>query len=298
MGRKKKGIPIHGWLIIDKPLEISSNNVVGKVRWLTKAQKVGHGGTLDPLATGVLPLALGEATKTVSFVMDGAKTYRFEVTWGENRTTDDGEGEVISTSQQRPTREDIEAALPDFIGQIAQTPPQYSAIKIDGKRAYKLARADKDVEMQARLVQVDRLELIDIPDANRAVFEVDCGKGTYVRSLGRDLGEKLGCLGYISVLRRTKVGPFDEESAISLDSLEDIVHSDALFESLLAIETVLDDISALALVEDEARKIRQGMSLQKDLEDTATVRLMYDDKLLALAKIEDGSVRPFRVFNY
>jgi len=298
MGRKKKGIPIHGWLIIDKPLEISSNNVVGKVRWLTKAQKVGHSGTLDPLATGILPLALGEATKTVSFVMDGAKTYRFEVTWGENRTTDDGEGEVISTSQLRPTREDIEAALPDFIGQIAQVPPQYSAIKIDGKRAYKLARADKEVEMQARLVQIERLELVDLPDANRAVFEVDCGKGTYVRSLGRDLGEKLGCLGYISVLRRTKVGPFDEESAISLDSLEDIVHSDALFESLLAIETVLDDISALALVEDEARKIRQGMSLQKDLADTATVRLMYDDKLLALAKIEDGSVRPFRVFNY
>ncbi len=298
MGRKKKGIPIHGWLIIDKPLEISSNNVVGKARWLTKAQKVGHGGTLDPLASGVLPLAFGEATKTVSFVMDGTKTYRFEVTWGETRTTDDAEGEVSATCDKRPTRAEIEAVLPGFLGAIEQIPPKYSAIKINGQRAYKLARADEDIEMTARTVQIDRLELIDMPDANRAVFEVDCGKGTYVRSLGRDLGDKLGCLGYISVLRRTKVGPFDEKSAISLDFLEEIVHSDALFESLLAIETVLDDISALALSEEEARKIRQGMPLKRDLDNTATIRLMYEDKLLALAKIEDGFVRPFRVFNY
>jgi tRNA pseudouridine55 synthase len=298
MGRKKKGIPIHGWLIIDKPLEISSNNVVGKARWLTKAQKVGHGGTLDPLATGILPLALGEATKTVSYVMDGTKTYRFEVTWGETRTTDDAEGEISATSDKRPTQSEIEAILPDFVGTIEQIPPKYSAIKINGQRAYKLARADEDVEMTARTVRIDRLELVNLPDANRAVFEVDCGKGTYVRSLGRDIAAKLGTLGYISVLRRTKVGPFDEKSAISLDLLEEIVHSDALFESLLAIETVLDDISALALSEEEARKIRQGMPLHRDLDDTLTIRLMYEDKLLALAKIEDGFVRPFRVFNY
>ncbi|GGF62906.1 tRNA pseudouridine synthase B [Terasakiella brassicae] len=298
MGRKKKGIPIHGWLIIDKPLEISSNNVVGKARWLTKAQKVGHGGTLDPLASGVLPLAFGEATKTVSFVMDGTKTYRFEVTWGETRTTDDAEGEISATCEKRPSKAEIEAILPAFLGAIEQIPPKFSAIKINGQRAYKLARADEDIEMTARTVQIDRLELIDMPDANRAVFEVDCGKGTYVRSLGRDIATKLGTLGYISVLRRTKVGPFDEKSAISLDFLEEIVHSDALSESLLAIETVLDDISALALSEEEARKIRQGMPLHRDLENTATLRLMYEDKLLALAKIEDGFVRPFRVFNY
>lgn len=298
MGRKKKGIPIHGWLIIDKPLEISSNNVVGKARWLTKAQKVGHGGTLDPLATGILPLAFGEATKTVSYVMDGTKTYRFEVTWGETRTTDDAEGEISATSDKRPTQNEIEAILPDFVGTIEQIPPKYSAIKINGQRAYKLARADEDVEMTARTVRIDRLELVNLPDANRAVFEVDCGKGTYVRSLGRDIAAKLGTLGYISVLRRTKVGPFDEKSAISLDLLEEIVHSDALFESLLAIETVLDDISALALSEEEARKIRQGMPLHRDLDNTSTIRLMYEDKLLALAKIEDGFVRPFRVFNY
>ncbi|WP_417819271.1 tRNA pseudouridine(55) synthase TruB [Terasakiella sp.] len=298
MGRKKKGIPIHGWLIIDKPLEISSNNVVGKARWLTKAQKVGHGGTLDPLASGVLPLAFGEATKTVSFVMDGTKTYRFEVTWGETRTTDDAEGEISATCEKRPSKAAIEAILPTFLGAIEQIPPKFSAIKINGQRAYKLARADEDIEMTARTVQIDRLELIDMPDANRAVFEVDCGKGTYVRSLGRDIAAKLDTLGYISVLRRTKVGPFDEKSAISLDFLEEIVHSDALSESLLAIETVLDDISALALSEEEARKIRQGMPLHRDLDNTAILRLMYEDKLLALAKIEDGFVRPFRVFNY
>lgn len=298
MGRKKKGIPIHGWLIIDKPLEISSNNVVGKARWLTKAQKVGHGGTLDPLASGILPLAFGEATKTVSFVMDGTKTYRFEVTWGETRSTDDAEGEITNTCDARPTRADIEAALPAFIGAIEQIPPKYSALKIDGQRAYKLAREDKDIEMTARTVQIDDLKLIDCPDSDRAIFEVQCGKGTYVRSLGRDLGNKLGCLGYISMLRRTKVGPFDENCAISLDSLEQIVHSGALFESLLAIETVLDDISALALNEEETQKIRNGMGLKTDLADTETLRLMYDAKLVALAKVEDGQVRPFRVFNY
>jgi tRNA pseudouridine55 synthase len=298
MGRKKKGIPIHGWLIIDKPLEISSNSVVGKTRWLTKAQKVGHGGTLDPLASGVLPLAFGEATKTVSFVMDGQKTYRFEVTWGESRSTDDGEGEVVATSDHRPEPKDIQKILSDFVGEIEQVPPKYSALKINGQRAYKLARADEDVEMKPRTVQIDRLELIEIVDANRAVFEVDCGKGTYVRSIGRDLGVKLGCLGYISMLRRTKVGPFSENDAISLDLLEDIVHSDALFERLLAIETVLDDISALALSEDEAQKIRHGMSLKKDMEDCDLLRLMADGKLVALAKVTDGVIHPFRGFNY
>ncbi|WP_135080789.1 tRNA pseudouridine(55) synthase TruB [Terasakiella sp. SH-1] len=298
MGRKKKGIPIHGWLIIDKPLEISSNNVVGKVRWLTKAQKVGHGGTLDPLASGILPLAFGEATKTVSYVMDGTKTYRFEVTWGESRTTDDAEGEVSATSDVRPTEEDIRAVLSNFVGAIEQVPPKYSAIKINGQRAYKLAREDQDVEIKPRTVQINRLELIECPDANRAVFEVDCGKGTYVRSLGRDIALKLGTVGYISILRRTKVGPFDEKSAISLDSVEEIVHSDALFESLLAIETVLDDISALALGEEETRKIRQGMSLKKDMADTETIRLMSEGKLVALAQVENGLIKPFRVFNY
>ncbi|MDV7337972.1 tRNA pseudouridine(55) synthase TruB [Terasakiella sp. A23] len=298
MARKKKGIPIHGWLIIDKPLEISSNNVVGKVRWLTKAQKVGHGGTLDPLASGILPLAFGEATKTVSYVMDGTKTYRFEVSWGESRNTDDAEGEVTETSDVRPKQDQIEAVLSNFIGENDQVPPIYSALMIDGQRAYKLARDGQDVEMASRKVQIDDLKLIECVDANRALFEVQCGKGTYVRSLGRDIAKALGTVGYISLLRRTKVGPFDEKSAISLDSLEEIVHSDALFESLLAIETVLDDILALALSQDETQKIRNGMALDTDLADAEVIRLMHDDKLVALAKVEDGNVRPFRVFNY
>lgn len=307
MGRRKKGIPIHGWLAIDKPLEISSNNVVGKVRWLTKAQKVGHGGTLDPLATGILPLAFGEATKTVSYVMDGSKTYRFTVCWGESRNTDDAEGVAVETSDKRPTIDEIKAILPKFLGSIEQTPPIFSALKIDGQRAYKLAREDADIKMTARTVQIDRLELIECPDSDHATFEVDCGKGTYVRSLGRDFGAKLGCFGYISALRRTKVGPFDEKCAISLDSLEDIVHSDALLNSLLAIETVLDDIPALALREEEARKIRQGIALdvvamadRLDFENLITdqvISLMFEEKIVALSRVVNGHVQPFRVFN-
>lgn len=298
MGRKKKGIPVHGWLIIDKPLEMSSNNVVGKARWLTKAQKVGHGGTLDPLASGILPLAFGEATKTVSFAMDGTKIYQFEITFGESRNTDDAEGEVTQTSDIRPTEDEIKAVLSDFVGEIDQVPPIYSALKIDGQRAYKLAREDKEVEMTARKVMIHRLELVEMVDANRARFEVECGKGTYVRSLGRDIAIKLGTLGYISFLRRTKVGPFDEKCAISLEKLEEIVHSEALFESLLAIETVLDDISAMALSEEEAQKVRHGMSLKTSEPDLETVRLMFEGKILALAHIENGVIQPFRGFNY
>lgn len=307
MARRKKGIPIHGWLVIDKPLEMSSNYVVGKVRWLTKAQKVGHGGTLDPLATGILPLAFGEATKTVSYVMDGSKTYRFTVCWGESRNTDDAEGTVVETSDKRPTAEEIKAILPEFMGAIEQIPPIFSALKIDGQRAYKLAREDVDIKMTARTVQIDRLELVECIDSNHATFEVDCGKGTYVRSLGRDFGAKLGCFGYISALRRTKVGPFDEKCAISLASLEQIVHSDALLNSLLAIETVLDDIPALALVEEEAHKIRQGNALDvvvmadrldfTDMTSDQVICLMFEGKIVALSRMVEGQVRPFRVFN-
>lgn len=298
MGRKKKGIPLHGWLIIDKPLEVTSTNVVSKVRWVTKAQKVGHGGTLDPLATGILPLALGEATKTVPYVMDGEKTYRFEITWGEERTTDDLEGEVSVTSDVRPSEADIQTALKKFIGIIDQVPPKYSAIKVNGQRSYKLAREDQAVELCARKIEIKRLVLEKIVDANRAIFEVDCGKGTYIRSLGRDLARHLGTCGYISMLRRTKVGPFLEKDAISLDLDMDIVHSEALLKSLLPIETVLDDISVQALTEDETQKVRQGMSLKTDRPDCEIIRLMSDNKVVALATISEGQVRPFRVFNY
>lgn len=299
MGRRKKGIPIHGWLIIDKDLEMSSNAVVGKARWLTKAQKVGHGGTLDPLATGVLPLAFGEATKTVSYAMDGSKTYRFEVTWGESRTTDDAEGEVVEQSDHRPTRADIESLLPHFIGEIEQVPPKYSALKIQGERAYKLARSDQEVTMTARRVRIDDLRLVDCADSSRATFEVDCGKGTYVRAIARDLGALLGCYGYVSVLRRTKVGSFSLDQAISLDSLEQIVHSGALSESLLPLETVLDDISALALTEEEAGKIGHGMAVSQPNAASCDVALLVcEGKPLALASVQDGVAKPFRVFTF
>lgn len=299
MGRRKKGIPIHGWLVIDKDLEMSSNAVVGKARWLTKAQKVGHGGTLDPLATGVLPLAFGEATKTVSYAMDGSKTYQFEVTWGESRTTDDAEGEVVEQSDQRPTRAEIEALLPRFIGEIEQVPPKYSALKIQGERAYKLARSDQEVTMTARRVQIDDLRLVDCSDSSRATFEVDCGKGTYVRAIARDLGALLGCYGYVSVLRRTKVGRFSLDQAISLDSLAQIVHSEALSESLLPLETVLDDISALALTEEEAEKIGHGMAVSQPNAASCDVALLVcEGKPLALASVQDGVAKPFRVFTF
>lgn len=305
MARKKKGLPIHGWLIIDKPLGMTSNAVVGKVRYLTKAQKVGHAGTLDPLASGVLPLALGEATKTVSFAVDGIKTYEFQVRWGEKRTTDDLEGEVEEISGLRPEKADIEAALPEFTGEISQTPPAYSAIKINGQRAYKLARDDQDVEMPSRTVHIHDLRLIALDDSDHARFEVTCSKGTYVRALGRDLGAKLGCLGTISMLRRTKVGNFTQDRAISLETLEQSVHSGALSEHLLSLETVLDDIPALALDEEATRKTRQGMPL-KGFSDQLPpllgpedcVLLTHQEKAVALARFQDGLIRPFRVFNF
>ncbi len=208
MARRRKGTPIHGWLILDKPLGPSSSGCVGKLKWLTGAQKVGHGGTLDPLASGVLPIAFGEATKTSSYAMDGSKTYEFDVTWGTSTETCDAEGDVIASSDARPTEEQINAALPSFIGDIDQIPPKFSAIKIDGQRAYELARKGEEVDIKSRPVTIHDLRVVRIVDSNTASFEVDCGKGTYVRSLARDLALHLGCEGHISRLRRTAVGPF------------------------------------------------------------------------------------------
>jgi len=306
MGRRKKGQPVHGWMIIDKPKGMSSSQVVGKVRWLLDAQKAGHGGTLDPLATGILPIALGEATKTMSFVMDGAKTYRCWVRFGSSTTTDDAEGEVVDTSDVRPTAEDIQAVLSEFEGEITQIPPVYSAIKIDGKRAYKRARANEDVEMPSRVVQIDSVTLIEMLEPDLAVIDVDCGKGTYIRALARDLAVRLGTFGHVHDLRRTKVGPFGENVAISLDSLETLGHS-ARLEVVLPIMTALDDIPALALSEVEAGKMRQGMSapavtVLKRTPDVSvafgqTVMAMDKDTPVALARIEGGEIRPVRVLN-
>ena len=311
MARKRKGQPVHGWVVFDKPKEMSSSQAVGKVRFLLNAQKAGHGGTLDPLATGILPIALGEATKTMGFVMDGAKTYRCWVRFGEARSTDDAEGEVVATSDVRPTQSEIEAVLSEFEGDIEQIPPIYSAIKIDGQRAYKLARAqqpgDQEIEMKSRTVRIDRITLVEMPEPDLAVIDVECGKGTYIRSLARDLAVRLGTVAYVADLRRTRVGPFLENQAISLDSLESLGHSARLEEAVLSIMTVLDDIPALALSEVEAGNMRHGMPVSAmtvlgrspDVQVTQgeTVVVMDGNTPLALARIEGGQIRPIRVLN-
>ena len=307
MGRKRRGKAIHGWIIIDKPGGLSSNAVVGRVRRLTGAAKVGHAGTLDPMATGVLPMALGEATKIVSYLMDGAKAYRFTVRWGEQRNTDDAEGEVVATSDARPAKEQILAVLGNFIGDIEQVPPVFSAIKIEGKRAYALARADQAPEMKPRTIHIEDLKLLSVVDADHAEFEAVSGKGAYMRSLARDLGTALGTVGHIAQLRRIAVGPFDEKQAISLDKLESLRHSAPLSEYLLPVETVLDDIPALALTETEARKLSQGQAIPvlpvasrsplKNIGQGDVVRVMAEGRLVALAKINGGEIRPFRVMN-
>ena len=307
MGRKHRGKAIHGWIIIDKPGGLSSNAVVGRVRRLTGAAKVGHAGTLDPMATGVLPMALGEATKIVSYLMDGAKAYRFTVRWGEQRDTDDAEGEVVATSDARPAKEQILVVLGNFIGDIEQVPPVFSAIKIEGKRAYALARADQAPEMKPRTIHIEDLKLLSVVDADHAEFEAVSGKGAYMRSLARDLGTALGTVGHIVQLRRIAVGPFDEKQAISLDKLESLRHSAPLSEHLLPVETVLDDIPALALTETEARKLSQGQAIPvlpvasrsplKNIGQGDVVRVMAEGRLVALAKINGGEIRPFRVMN-
>ncbi len=244
MARRKKGQPIHGWLVIDKPAGKTSSQVVSIVKRMLDAQKAGHGGTLDPLATGVLPIALGEATKTVSYIMDGTKRYRFAIAWGEARDTDDSEGAVTQTSDVRPSAVDIRAVLTDFVGVINQVPPNYSAIKIDGNRAYALARSGKTVIISSRPVRIDRIELVDVPDVDLAVFEVACGKGTYMRSLARDIALALGTFGHIGSLRRLAAGPFDVTDAISLESLKSLVQSAPPSTYLRSVESALDDIQA------------------------------------------------------
>ncbi len=312
MGRRKKGQKIHGWINLDKPDGLTSTQALGKVRRILDAQKAGHAGTLDPAATGILPIALGEATKTIPFVQDRLKTYEFEITWGEQRDTDDREGDVIGTSDVRPAKADIEALLPDFTGEIEQTPPRYSAIKIDGERAYDLARDGEEFEIKSRIVYIESLELIEAAK-DTAKLRMTCGKGTYVRSLARDMAEKLGTLGYISMLRRTAVGGFTLENAISLEKLEELVNSaasDAVSEGvLLPLEAPLDDIPALNLKHDEGAKLRNGQVVSFvakpdferiksiGLENDQTAIAMLDDKAFALVERNGPNIKPVRVFN-
>jgi tRNA pseudouridine55 synthase len=291
---------VDGWVVLDKPLGMGSTTAVGRVRWLFGAAKAGHGGTLDPLATGILPIALGEATKTVPFVMDGRKEYRFTLRFGEARSTEDGEGEVTATSDARPTDAAIRAALSAFVGEIDQMPPAFSALKIGGERAYDLARAGKPVDLKARKVSIERLELLGRPDADHADFVVGCGKGTYIRSLGRDLALALGTVGYLSALRRTVAGPFREEGSISLPKLEALGHIPPLLGALAPVATALDDIPALALTEAQADRLRQGQPviLTRDAPPSgALARAECGQKLVALVRSDGVSLQPVRVFN-
>ena len=302
--RRRKGEKIDGWLVLDKPLGLSSAAAVARVKRLFGAAKAGHAGTLDPLATGVLPVALGEATKTVRFVMDGAKTYRFTVRWGEARATDDAEGEVTGTSAARPSEAAIAAMLPRFTGEIAQVPPVYSALKLGGRPAYARARAGETPALAARRVRVDRFVLEACPDPDHARFTVQCGKGVYIRSLARDLAQALGTLGHVAELRRTAVGKFGEALAIPLDLLDALGHSAARFGYLRPVETALDDIPALAVTDSDCRRLRQGQKVE--ISRTAEpptvglgglVRATHAGRVVALARVDGDSLKPVRVLN-
>ncbi len=317
MARKKRGRPVHGWVVVDKPVGVTSTQVVGRIRRIFDAEKAGHAGTLDPLASGILPIALGEATKTVPYAMDGEKTYRFTVRWGEARDTDDTEGQVTATSDARPEPDAIAAIIPRFIGEISQVPPAFSAIKVDGERAYDLARAGEAVQLAPRLIRIDDLQLAEIPDRDHATFDVQSGKGAYMRGLARDIAIALGTVGHIVALRRTRVGPFGLDDAVPLEHIDALAkqpgaEQSALDGILLPVETPLDDIPAVALTEAEAHRMRHGQSVallrRSDRERIAALDLDPDnpdaivlatcgDLPVALARIDGGEIRPVRLLN-
>ncbi|MBX2806515.1 MAG: tRNA pseudouridine(55) synthase TruB [Hyphomicrobiales bacterium] len=305
MGRRK-GLPIHGWLILDKPQFMTSTHVLNKVKRIFNAAKAGHAGTLDPLATGVLPIAFGEATKTIPHAVDGAKHYRFKVQWGVETDTDDSEGKPVHSSDARPERTAIEAALEAFRGEIMQTPPRYSAIKIEGERAYDLAREGEDFEIAARPVTVKRLEIVECNAKDECVFEAECGKGTYVRALARDLGRVLGCHGHVTELRRTGVGSFLESSAVTLDTLEaasakEENSREALMAHVMPVQSALDGIPALAIDTSDASMLRRGKSIILRGRDapihSGMIYATTRGKLVALGEVSKGELRPSRVFN-
>jgi tRNA pseudouridine55 synthase len=297
--RRKRGQAVHGWVVLDKPLGLGSTKAVSVVRRLFDAQKAGHAGTLDPLATGVLPIALGEATKTVPFLMDAAKGYDFTIQWGEHRETLDAEGDIVATSDVRPNEAQIEAVLPRFIGEIEQIPPKYSAIKIDGKRAYDLARAGADVVMKTRHVRIDGLSLIQT-GGDSASFHVDCGKGTYVRSLARDIANALGALGYVSFLRRTRVGPFTLAQSFPLDALDGMDYAARATEALQPLSTALDDIPVLAVSETNATLLKQGRDIMRPADTSFTDELVLMEcggVAICLGQPRGQRIYPKRVFN-
>ena len=305
MARRRKALPIHGWLVFDKPQGMTSTQAVSRVRHLYGAQKAGHAGTLDPLATGVLPIAFGEATKTMPFAVGGNKQYRFTVRFGAATATDDAEGAIVATSAVRPTRAEIEAALPGFVGEISQVPPRYSALKVAGARAYDLARDEEEFELAPRPALIESLKLVDMPDSDHCLIEARCGKGTYVRALARDLGHSLGSAAHITELRRTRVGPFDEEAAISLAKLEQLGHSaagrDALVSVLQPVETALDDIPALAMSGRDAARLKRGQPVLLRGRDAPILKgpvyATSRGTLVAVGEVSHCELRPTRVFN-
>jgi tRNA pseudouridine55 synthase len=304
--KRAKKRDVHGWVVLDKPVGMTSTHAVAVIKHLFAAKRAGHAGTLDPLASGCLPIALGEATKTVPFVFDGRKTYLFTVRWGEERDTDDAEGRVVRRSASRADRAAIEALLPRFIGTIEQVPPRFSAVKIDGERAYDLAREGETVEIAARAVTIHRLVLLETPDPDHAVLCAECGKGTYVRALARDLGRALGALGHVCALRRSRVGPFGGGDMIPLERLESLCHRAAagegnLADMLLPVETALDDIPALAVSPADAARLHRGQAILLRGRDAAvvngTVRVASGGQLVAIALADRGEIVPKRVFN-
>lgn len=299
MARKRKGRDISGWLVVDKPAGVTSNAVVNKVRWAFDAKKAGHAGTLDPEATGVLAVALGEATKTVPFVTDALKAYVFTIRFGQATNTDDAEGELIATSDARPTDADIKAALGQFVGDILQVPPQFSAVKIDGERAYKRARDGETLEIEPRPLWVEELVLVERPDADHAVLEMTCGKGGYVRAIARDLGEALGCHGHVTELRRIWSGPFDAESGLSLDRVEALARTPKLDAHLLPLEIGLADVPELRATPEGAVRMRNGnpgMVLTSDAEYGETCWASLDGVPVAVGTYRAGQLHPSRVF--
>ena len=308
MGRRRKGEAVSGWICLDKPYDLTSTQAVSRVRRIFNAQKAGHAGTLDPLATGVLPIALGEATKTVAFMVDADKSYRFTIAWGTSTTTLDREGEVTGRSDVRPTPDQVKAVLHEFEGEVMQVPPAYSAIKVDGERAYDLARAGEAVELAARPVLIHGLAVGESPDADHIEIHMDCGKGAYVRAVVRDLAARLGAEAHVSALRRTRVGPFTEAQAIGLDLLEDLGHKARQSEALLPVETALDDIPALAVTDEDAFRLKQGRSIvlvPRQVESlraglapgSRTVSAMCGGVMVALCEMRAGRLEPSRVFH-
>jgi len=304
--QKREKFDVHGWLVLDKPVGMTSTHAVSVIKRLFRAKRAGHAGTLDPLASGCLPIALGEATKTVPFVMEGQKSYLFTVRWGEERDTDDAEGRVVATSDQRPTPEAIRDVLPGFIGTVAQVPPQFSAIKIAGERAYDIARDGEEVALEARPVEIASLEVLETPDPDHTVFAAQCGKGTYVRALARDIGRLLGCRGHVSALRRTAVGPFTQTDMMTLEKLEPLCHRAAageasLADALMPVATALDDIPALAVSRADAARLQRGQAVLMRGRDapvfSGTLYVTASGQLIALAEADGGEIVPKRVFN-